>query len=73
VISNATHRIKQEAGYAYDPSMGHAFKGRYASPVFVSVVGTSKKPVITTLNIAPDKNAHQASLMIQEDFKRLIL
>jgi CRISPR-associated protein Cmr1 len=73
VISNATHRIKQKAGYAYDPSMGHAFKGRYASPVFVSVVGNDMKPVITTLNIAPDKNEHKASLMIQEDFKRLIL
>ncbi len=73
VISDATHRIKQEAGYNYDPSMGHAFKGRYASPVFVSVVGEEKKPIITTLNIAPDKNEHQASLMVQEDFKRLIL
>lgn len=73
VISDATHRIKQEAGYAYDPSMGHAFKGRYASPVFVSVVGNDLQPVITTLNIAPDKNGKQASLMIQEDFKRLIL
>lgn len=73
VISDATHRIKRDAGYSYDPSMGHAFKGRYASPVFVSVVGEEQKPIITTLNIAPDKFEQKASLMVQEDFKRLIL
>lgn len=72
-ISNATHKVKEQNGYAYDPSMGHAFKGRYASPVYVSVIKGSIKPIITTLNIAPDKNEHQASRLIQEDFKKRIL
>jgi len=72
-ISNATHKIKERSGYAYDPSMGHAFKGRYASPVYVSTVQGSLRPIIITLNIAPDKNEQQASRLIQEDFKKLIL
>lgn len=72
-ISNATHKVKEQNGYAYDPSMGHAFRGRYASPVYVSVIKGSIKPIITTLNIAPDKNEHQASRLIQEDFKKRIL
>jgi len=72
-ISNTTHKIKEKSGYAYDPSMGHAFKGRYASPVYVSTVKGSLRPIITTLNIAPDKNEQQASRLIQEDFKNMIL
>lgn len=72
-ISNSTHKIKEKNRYAYDPSMGHAFKGRYASPVYVSTIQGSLRPVITTLNIAPDKNEQQASRLIQEDFKNLIL
>ena len=72
-ISDATHDVKSANDYAYDPSMGHAFKGRYASPVYVSVIKGSVKPIITTLNIAPDKNEHNASLLIQEEFKNRIL
>lgn len=72
-ISNATHKVKGQNGYAYDPSMGHAHRGRYASPVYVSAIKGSIKPIITTLNIAPDKNEHQASRLIQEDFKKRIL
>jgi CRISPR-associated protein Cmr1 len=72
-ISAATHQTKQKHGFAYDPSMGHAHKGRYASPVYVSVVRGSVRPIITTLNLAPDKNANQASLLIQQDFKKQIL
>jgi CRISPR-associated protein Cmr1 len=72
-ISNATHTMKEKSGFAYEPSMGHASKGRYASPVYVSVVEGSLCPIITTLNIAPDKNEHQASLLIQEEFKNIIL
>lgn len=72
-ISKATHDVKQKHGFAYDPSMGHAFKGRYASPVYVSVIKGSLRPIITTLNLAPDKNERQASLQIQNDFKKRIL
>lgn len=73
-ISTATHTTKEKHGYAYDPSMGHASKGsRYASPVYVSVVRGSVRPIVTTLNLAPDRNANQASLLIQQDFKNQIL
>lgn len=72
-ISNATHHTKEKHGYAYDPSMGHAFKGRYASPVYTSVVRGSVLPIITTLNLSPDRNANQASLVVQQDFKNQIL
>lgn len=72
-ISDATHDTKAQNPYAYEPSMGHASRGRYASPVYVSVVKGSLRPVITTLNIAPDKNEGQASRLVQEDFKNRIL
>lgn len=72
-ISTATHNTKQKHGFAYDPSMGHAFKGRYASPVYTSVVRGSVLPIVTTLNLAPDRNANQASLSVQQDFKNQIL
>lgn len=72
-ISKATHDVKRNSGFAYDPSMGHAFRGRYASPVYVSAVQGSIRPIITTLNNAPDKNEDRASLSIQKDFKDRIL
>lgn len=73
-ISNATHTTKERHGFAYDPSMGHAaHKVRYASPVYTSVVRGSVRPIITTLNLAPDRDANQARLSIQQDFKDQIL
>jgi len=72
-ISTATHATKQKHGFAYDPSMGHAFKGRYASPVYTSIAKGSVRPIITTLNLAPDRNANEASLFIQQDYKNKIL
>ena len=73
IISNATHDVKTQNSLAYEASMGYASRGRYASPVYVSVVKGSLRPIITTLNIAPDKNELLASLLIQEDFKNRIL
>lgn len=72
-ISDATHKTKEQNKSAYEPSMGHAFRGRYASPVYVSVVKGSLRPIITTLNLAPNKNEGQASRLVQEDFKNRIL
>lgn len=72
-ISDATHTVKSRDSYAYEASMGHAYKGRYASPVYVSVVAGSLCPIITTLNLAPDKNEQRASLGVQEDFKSKIM
>ncbi len=72
-VSSATHRVKQRYGPEYDPSMGHASRGRYASPVYVSVVRGSARPVVTTLNLAPDRDTHRASLLVQREFKGQIL
>ncbi len=72
-VSSATHRVKQRYGLEYDPSMGHASRGRYASPVYVSVVRGSARPVVTTLNLAPDRDTHRASLLVQREFKGQIL
>jgi CRISPR-associated protein Cmr1 len=73
-ISSATHNTKQKHGLSYDPSMGYAQSyGRFASPVIASVVsGGPFRPIITTLNLAPDRNANQASLRVQQDFKNEI-
>ena len=72
-ISETTHETKQKHGIAYEPSMGYASSGRYASPVFTSVVLGASRPIITTLNLAPGRNANQASLFVQGDFKKRIL
>ena len=71
-IGRATHDYKAKDKYKYEASLGHAFKGRFASPVFVSVLD-EKTPIITSLNTVPDKNEHQVSRILQEDFKKAIL
>jgi CRISPR-associated protein Cmr1 len=70
-ISQATHDIKQSDPRKYEPSMGHAFKGRFASPVYVSVLDGSV-PVITTLNAVPDRDLNLIDLRIQNNFIRTI-
>ncbi len=70
-ISQTTHDLRSSRGY--DVSLGHAFKGRFASPIYVSVVPGSLRPVITTLNTLPDRNIHQVSLSLQEEFRNRIL
>ena len=71
-ISNATHEVKQKDPYAYEPSMGHAYRGRFASPIYAST-DDSKRVIITTLNPVPDKNEHKISRLIQEEFKEKLL
>ncbi|MBN8586796.1 MAG: type III-B CRISPR module RAMP protein Cmr1 [Rhodothermia bacterium] len=72
-ISYATHTIKLKYKEAYEVSMGHASKGRYASPVFASIGKGSYIPVITTLKLAPERNKDIASLRIQDEFKDLVI
>jgi CRISPR-associated protein Cmr1 len=74
-ISDTTHQLKDQNREAYQVSLGHAFKGRFASPIYVSTVQTEKglQPIITTLNAAPNKDTHKVSKDLQEDFKRSIL
>ncbi len=72
-ISYATHEVKKLDRIAYEASLGHAYNGRFASPVYVSVV-KGKRPVITTLNTVPDKkNKYNYVRSIQEEFKHRIL
>ncbi|MCB9053960.1 MAG: type III-B CRISPR module RAMP protein Cmr1 [Lewinellaceae bacterium] len=56
-ISNATHQFKEQNDRKiYEASMGHAFKGRFASPVYISTVEHSGAlhPIITRLYTHPD-------------------
>ncbi len=72
-ISQTTHNIKGANSFQYEASLGHAKGGRFASPVYVSVVKGSLKPIITSLNTIPDRNSRDISLRLQEDFKNAIL
>lgn len=71
-ISKAAHKLKKKAGLAYEPSLGHANRGRFASPVYVSAL-TGNKAVITTLNTIPDRNISLIDLNLQSEFKNRIL
>jgi CRISPR-associated protein Cmr1 len=73
VVSQVTHDVKKKYGMSYEPNLGHAFKGRFASPVYVSVLGNDETPVITTLNAVPDRGNRDIDLFIQEDFKNQVL
>ncbi len=72
-ISQTTHDFKKNNGFVYEASLGHASQGRFASPIYVSVVDTKLKPLITSLNTIPDRNSRDLSLRLQEDFKNEIL
>ena len=73
VISDTTNEVHKRGSYAYEPSLGHAFKGRFASPIFVSTVFGSLKPIITTLNTVPDRGRNDIDRTMQENFKNQIL
>lgn len=70
-ISQATHDVKAQYGQKYEPNMGHSFRGRFASPVFVSVVHPDT-PVITTLNVVPDRDEGLLDLSLQDTFRKRI-
>lgn len=71
-ISDTTHKLKSRHPSSYDASMGHARGGRYASPIYASVI-VGARPIITTLNLAPGRDNHNDSLLVQEEFKSKIL
>jgi CRISPR-associated protein Cmr1 len=72
-ISDKTHEFHQKDTWKYGASMGTAKGGRFSSPIYVSVIKGSVKPIITTLNTAPNKNKDKVSTLLQEDFKNSIL
>jgi CRISPR-associated protein Cmr1 len=72
-ISKMTHLFKEKNVYTYEASIGHASKGRFASPIYISAIKGSLKPVITSLNTIPDRNSRDIDLRLQEDFRQSIL
>jgi CRISPR-associated protein Cmr1 len=71
-ISNTTHNMHEQHGKIYEASLGHTSRGRFASPIFVSVI-EKDIPIITTLNTAPKQDKHKVSSSVQEKFKTTIL
>lgn len=71
-ISKAAHELKKNAGRRYEPSLGHANRGRFASPVYVSAL-PGNKAIITTLNTIPDRDISSIDLNLQSEFKNRIL
>ncbi len=76
-ISNTTHQVHQNSNYSvYEASLGHASRGRFASPIFVSTVQTEEglKPIITTLNTVTERDRqNMVSPQLQTEFKNNIL
>jgi CRISPR-associated protein Cmr1 len=73
-ISNITHNLHaNNSQNVYEASLGHANRGRFASPIYVSVTKGSLKPVITSLNTIPDRSGRDISLRLQQEFKDRIL
>ena len=71
-ISNATHEVKGLDSRRYEPSMGHAFKGRFASPLVTSVLSDGR-PIITTLNTVPDRDVPLIDPNLQSEFRKRVL
>lgn len=72
-ISQKTHEFKAKDMYGYEASIGHASKGRFASPMYISVIKGSLKPIITSLNTIPDRDYRDIDLSLQENFRNSIL
>jgi hypothetical protein len=73
LISDTTHQFKEKNPRTYEPSLGHARSGRFASPIYVSTVWGSLKPIITTLNTVPDRGKENIDILLQKNFKSKIL
>jgi len=72
-ISDTTHNIKASSTLTYEASLGHAKGGRFASPIYVTAIKGSLRPLITTLNTVPDRPQNHISGQLQERFKQNIL
>lgn len=73
-IGQTTHDVKTSDNYAYETALGHASRGRFASPIFVSIIKTKMglRPIITTLNTVPS-NSKRVDYKLQNTFKNKIL
>jgi CRISPR-associated protein Cmr1 len=73
-IGFTTHDVKGINSYNYETALGHASRGRLASPIYVSVIKTAMglRPIIVTLNTAPE-NDKRVDYTLQTIFKNKIL
>lgn len=75
-VGETSSDLKDKNHRKYEGSLGHAFKGRFASPIYVSVSQNDSGyfPIITSLNTVPDyHHKNDVDLVLQEKFKREVL
>jgi CRISPR-associated protein Cmr1 len=75
-IDKATHDLLGEYGDSYGASMGQARGGRFASPVYTTVLKDASgglRPLITTLKTIPPRNSVSSKEQIQDEFRSKIL
>lgn len=72
LISQTTHELNAKDRRSYEPTMGHSYRGRFASPLVASVM-EDKRVVVTTLNTIPDRDIPLVNLILQDEFKRKVL
>jgi len=71
-VSITTHELKSMDKFGYEASLGNTFKGRFASPIYVSVLDANI-PIITTLKTCTNQNVSDINKGLQEEFKKRIL
>ena len=75
-IDQTTHQLLLDHGEKYEATIGHANRGRFASPLYTSVIIPADgkiRPIITTLKTVPDRNRHLVDGLIQDEYKKTIL
>jgi len=73
-IGFTTHEVKGINRYEYEQALGHAARGRFASPIYVSIIKTTMglRPIVVTLNTAPN-TTKRVDYRLQTTFKDKIL
>jgi len=74
-ISDTTHKFHKNHFQNYNSTFGHASKGRFASPVYVSTLqeGNNLKSIVTILHTEPQSDKHLVKTDLQQEFKKEIL
>jgi CRISPR-associated protein Cmr1 len=76
-IDLATHKLLDSHEERYEATMGHASRGRFASPMYTSVIVDQKgglRPIITLLKTIPDAaRRDKIQVSIQDEYKNKIL
>jgi CRISPR-associated protein Cmr1 len=74
-ISDTTHKFHKNHFQNYNSTFGHASRGRFASPVYVSTLqeGNNLKSIVTILHTEPQSDKHLVKTDLQQEFKKEIL